>query len=171
MTLENMGEGLSVFDREGRLVIFNSRFVELLDLPGDLSNQTSLYDILEFQMARGDFGNSEPDVGVPERFDRMFRDLPVVRERLTLSGRALLIRRQAMPGGVVSLYSDITERKAAEQRMAQAWAQAELANRAKSDFLANMSHELRTPLNAIIGFSELLGSEHLGPMRNARYLE
>ena len=34
-----------------------------------------------------------------------------------------------------------------------------------------MSHELRTPLNAIIGFSELLSSEHLGPMRNARYLE
>jgi signal transduction histidine kinase len=76
-----------------------------------------------------------------------------------------------MPGGVVSLYSDITERNAAEQRIAQAWAQAELANRAKSDFLANMSHELRTPLNAIIGFSELLGSEHLGPMRNGRYLE
>ncbi len=101
----------------------------------------------------------------------MFRDLPVVRERTTLSGRALFIRRQAMPGGVVSLYSDITERKAAEQRMAMAWSQAELANRAKSDFLANMSHELRTPLNAIIGFSELLGSEHLGPMRNARYLE
>jgi signal transduction histidine kinase len=34
-----------------------------------------------------------------------------------------------------------------------------------------MSHELRTPLNAIIGFSELLASEHLGPMRNAHYLE
>jgi signal transduction histidine kinase len=171
LTLENMGEGISVFDREGRLVIFNSRFVDLLDLPKTLNNETSLYEILEFQMARGDFGNSEPSIGVQERFDRMFRDLPVVRERVTLSGRALLIRRQAMPGGVVSLYSDITERKATEQRMAQAWAQAELANRAKSDFLANMSHELRTPLNAIIGFSELLGSEHLGPMRNARYLE
>ena len=171
LTLENMGEGISVFDREGRLVIFNSRFVELLDLPDDLSTETSLYRILGYQMARGDFGNSEPEIGVQERFDRMFRDLPVVRERTTLSGRALMIRRQAMPGGVVSLYSDITERKATEQRMAQAWAQAELANRAKSDFLANMSHELRTPLNAIIGFSELLGSEHLGPMRNARYLE
>src|SRR6185312_1512465 len=171
LTLENMGEGLSVFDREGRLVIFNSRFLELLDLPADLTADATLYEILEFQRARGDFGMSEPDIGVQERFDRMFRDLPVIRERMTLSGRTLQIRRQAMPGGVVSLYSDITERKAAELRMAQAWAQAELANRAKSEFLANMSHELRTPLNAIIGFSELLGSEHLGPMRNPRYLE
>jgi signal transduction histidine kinase len=72
---------------------------------------------------------------------------------------------------VVSLYSDITERKAAETKMAQAWAQAELANRAKTDFLANMSHELRTPLNAIIGFSEILSREHLGPLKNPRYLE
>lgn len=40
-----------------------------------------------------------------------------------------------------------------------AQAQAEQANRAKSDFLANMSHELRTPLNAILLFSELLLEE------------
>jgi len=171
LTLENMGEGLSVFDRQGRLVAFNSRFIELLDLPRSLSTETSLYDILQFQMARGDFGPAGASVTVQERFERMFLDLPVVRERVTPAGRVLQIRRQEMPGGVVSLYSDITERKGAEQRMAQAWTHAELANRSKSDFLANMSHELRTPLNAIIGFSELLSSEHLGPMRNKRYLE
>ena len=34
-----------------------------------------------------------------------------------------------------------------------------------------MSHELRTPLNAIIGFSEILSGEHLGPLKNVRYLE
>ena len=32
-TLENMGEGISVFDRHGRLIAWNSRFVELLELP------------------------------------------------------------------------------------------------------------------------------------------
>jgi signal transduction histidine kinase len=40
---------------------------------------------------------------------------------------------------------------------------AETSNRLKSEFLANMSHELRTPLNAIIGFSEMIGTEVLGP--------
>jgi signal transduction histidine kinase len=45
------------------------------------------------------------------------------------------------------------------------------ANQAKSHFLANMSHELRTPLNAIIGFSEIIATEVMGPVGNARYME
>jgi two-component system cell cycle sensor histidine kinase PleC len=49
--------------------------------------------------------------------------------------------------------------------------EAESANAAKSAFLANMSHELRTPLNAILGFSEIIGSQAMGPNAMARYSE
>ena len=169
-TLENMGEGLSVFDRHGRLIAWNTRFLELLQLPPPTAT-TTLHDILLGQAQRGDFGPVDPTSDIRERIEHFYRDLPTVRERVTAGGLTLQIRRRAMPdGAVVTLYSDITERRASEQKMAQAWKEAELANQSKTDFLANMSHELRTPLNAIIGFSEVICGEFLGPMRDKKYL-
>ncbi|MBV8336573.1 MAG: PAS-domain containing protein [Alphaproteobacteria bacterium] len=171
-TIEHIGEGLSVFDSQGRLIAWNVRFCELLDIPPEIARGATLGDVLSLQMAHGDFGDAEPEAEVARRLDLFYRDVPITKERATAAGRVLQIRRCAMPNGaVLSVYSDVTEIRASERKLIEARSQAELASRAKGDFLANMSHELRTPLNAIIGFSEVISNELFGPIANEKYLE
>jgi signal transduction histidine kinase len=57
---------------------------------------------------------------------------------------------------VAVLFNDTTERKTNEGALIAAKAEAECANRAKSQFLLNMSHELRSPLSSILGFTQLI---------------
>ncbi|MBT6801078.1 MAG: histidine kinase, partial [Rhodospirillales bacterium] len=88
------------------------------------------------------------------------------------TGTTILIHRTTMPGGGFTItFTDVTERKVAEEKIRIAMEDAEYANRTKSEFLANMSHELRTPLNAVIGFSDIMKNGSFGPLGNEKYLE
>ncbi|MEP6790344.1 MAG: response regulator, partial [Ramlibacter sp.] len=147
VTLDHAGRGIALVAADGRIVLFNRRVLELLELPESLLAAKPLAaDVLKFQEARGDFGQGMVDAG-PTAPDAAIAQRYLRRTR---SGRVLEIASEELPdGGAVRTVSDVTAYVTAKEA-------AEAAERVKADFLANMSHEIRTPLNAVIGMSDLL---------------
>jgi len=74
-TLENIGEGLSVFNRRGRLMAWNARFCTLLDLPAQGIQGATLREILTLQAQRGDFGAKPVEAEVAYRLGVFYLSL------------------------------------------------------------------------------------------------
>jgi len=198
--IETIPEAFVLWDAENRLVLCNSNFQELHNLPDETVA-----------------------VGIPYETVVAAGRKPVVRNRITNEGHALpgartfeaqlddgrwlhISERRTKDGGYVSVGTDITALKLHEEKLMQSEkrlmatvsdlrqsqqtleyqtqqladlaekygeekTRAEDANQAKSKFLANMSHELRTPLNAIIGFSEIMESGMFGSLGADKYHE
>jgi signal transduction histidine kinase/CheY-like chemotaxis protein len=158
-TLENMSQGVAMYDANHKLVTWNERFVTYLDMPEEfLGTDRTFSDYIRYLGARGEFGDKNIDEELEKRLALL--ETSHSFERVRPDGMVLEVRRDPIPGGgFIAIYTDITERKKAEEAICKAKDDAESASKVKSAFLANMSHELRTPLNAIIGYSELLAED------------
>ena len=157
-TLENMDQGITMFDGDLKLIAFNRQVVELLEFPDDLVRPgISLAEIFRYNAERGEYGPGDADQQVAERMAmaRRFEAHRFVRTRP--DGMVIEIQGKPIPGGgFVTIYADITERKRADEDLRVARDQAEAASQAKAAFLATMSHEIRTPMNGVIGMVDLL---------------
>jgi two-component system, cell cycle sensor histidine kinase PleC len=197
--IETIPEAFVLWDAENRLVLCNSNFQELHQLPDEAVVAGTSYETI---VATG----RKPLIRATVAHDSEPRGARTFEAQLE-DGRWMHIsERRTKDGGYVSVGTDITKVKQHEQKLiegekrqrativdlrqsqqalerqtaeladlaekyAEEKTRAEDANAAKSKFLANMSHELRTPLNAIIGFSEIMESGMFGPLGAEKYIE
>ena len=110
-TLETVRQGISVFDRELRLVCWNRHFRDLLDLPADLVRVgVALQEIIQFFALRGEFGAGDPEEIVARQLELFVGAGETVFENRRRDGRVFEIRTNPMiGGGYVTTYSDISE--------------------------------------------------------------
>ena len=140
--LETVGQGIGAFDRDLRLVATNSRFQEFLALPDHLVEVgASGRDIAVNIAERGGYGDSDPAATAAARNAEQTSGRSTSREILGVTGNVYhALTQPRADGGFVVTYTDITERKQAEEEIRHARDAAEAATKAKANFLASMSH-------------------------------
>lgn len=181
--LDQVRQGIGVFDRDLRLICWNRQFRDMLGLPAEYGQVgTTLDAILRFNAERGEHGPGPVEAIVADRLEKLVLVQETFQERLASNGTVFEVRISPMPdGGIVTTYTDITERVMAEdalaranetlerrvrerteeltsvnERLVEATHAAEEANIGKTRFLAAAGHDILQPLNAARLYASVL---------------
>lgn len=116
--IDNFPGAISLCDTDLRLTAHNDQFMTLLGFPPELfaNGWAYLQDLARFNAERGEYGPGDPEQHVKTIVERTTNVQPHCMERQRPNGQWLEIRGMPIPsGGFVTSYTDITERKHAQQ--------------------------------------------------------
>ncbi len=116
--LNNMPHGVSMYDRHGRFVVSNARYLEMYGLtPEDVTLGTMLHQILACRM-KLHATPGDPQALARSLLARIALGKPVPAFATTKDGRTISVTNQPMAdGGFVATHEDITERQRAQREL------------------------------------------------------
>ncbi|HSU05910.1 MAG TPA: PAS-domain containing protein [Acetobacteraceae bacterium] len=167
-TLAGMTDGIMMVDANLQLLAWNARFPEFTGVPAEILRVgLPMEHMLRAQALAGEFGIVTTEAEVIRRLALLRRGASIgTIERRRPSGRTLEIRRNPLPGGgFVTLYSDITGRRNAEDRARRAETMAAIGR-----LTSGIAHDFNNMLSSISGNAEMLYSDFAGAPREARRL-
>jgi diguanylate cyclase (GGDEF)-like protein len=113
--LDNMSQGLCLYDSENRLKVVNRRFCEIFNLPPErVQPGMMFYDVLELSVEAG----NHPEKSVSKLATEQSASVGGTHFQDLSQGRVVAIAHQpTVDGGWVATYEDVTERRQAEARI------------------------------------------------------
>jgi signal transduction histidine kinase len=143
-TVDNVQQGIAVFNQDLGLVLWNERFFDLFGYPKHLATEgVNARELMAIAAARGELGPGDPD----DIVEGLIQSIRTTRSKYVdvarTNGSQLGVMRSTMPDGrFILVASDMTEH----------WQLL----RMKDEFISTVSHELRTPLTSIIASLSLI---------------
>ena len=164
-TFDNLYEAISVFASDGRLYVWNRRFIDDWDLDEEWLSTHPRIDELVPAMARK-LVNPTAAAQIREMVRQTTNERQSANGRISMTdGRHFQFAAVPLPdGNALFTMVDVTDSSRIEAALRERATALEEADRVKTDFVANMSYELRTPLTSIGGFAELLGGNYAGEL-------
>jgi signal transduction histidine kinase len=165
-TLAGMSDGIMMVDACLCLLAWNDKFPDFTGVPRDILRiGMSMEEILRAQAEAGEFGAVDVEAEVTRRMTllRSGGSTGTV-QRARPNGRMLELRRNPIAGGgFVTLYSDVTARHQAEERVRQAEKMAAIGR-----LTAGIAHDFNNLLSSIFGNADLLDRDFGDDPRQAR---
>ncbi len=154
--LENTTSLIFIKNLDGKYIMINRRFREVMGVTDEMVIDKTDYDFSEKETA--DHYKRLDDEVISTRKPVETEEWifgPEGRKNLLVIKFPLIDHRRKI-FGISGIATDITDRVLYQQKLIEARKNAEEAKQLQEQFLANMSHEIRTPMNGIQGMTNLL---------------